>query len=73
MRTIAEEEAPLGEIIRSAVEHMGSYKPTFSRDRLAKLFVVGLLIALAYFLLAERNPQTLSIIIKPCGDTTTGI
>ena len=63
----------MGEIIRSAVEHMGSYKPIFSRDRLAKLFVTGLLIALAYFLLAERNPQTLSIIIKPCGDTTTGI
>jgi len=60
----------LGETIRSAMQHMDSYKPSFSRTGLVKLFASALLLALAYWLAFGQRPQTFSITIKPCGEVT---
>jgi hypothetical protein len=62
------------EINRSGVESIYLNKPVVSRILVVRMFIFALFLASAYFILiAYQQQQTLSIVIRPCGNDSSGV
>ena len=64
----------MGEIIKSGVESIYFNKPVVSRRLVVRMFLFALFLASAYFILiAHQQKQTFSIVIRPCGNDSSGV
>lgn len=62
----------MGEINKSGVESIYLNKPVVNRKLVVRMFVCALFLASAYFI-AHQQQQTLSIVIRPCGNDSSGV
>ena len=64
----------MSEINKSGVESIYLNKPVVSRILVVRMFIFALLLAFAYFIfIAYQQQQTLSIVIRPCGNDSRGV
>ena len=64
----------MGEINKSGVESIYLNKPVVSRGLVVRMFIFALFLASAYFIInALQQPATLSIVIRPCENGSSGV
>jgi hypothetical protein len=65
----------VGEINKSGVESIYFIKPVVSRRLVVNTLVFALFMAAAAYLIliAHQQQQTLSIVIRPCGNDSSGM
>ena len=64
----------MGEINKSGVESIYLNKPVVNRKLVVRMFIFALFLASACFILiALQQQQTLSIVIRPCGNDSRGV
>lgn len=64
----------MGEIDKSGVESIYLNNPVVSRRLVVRMFIFALFVASAYVIfIAHQQQQTLSIVIRPCGNDSRGV
>lgn len=67
-------EASLSPIHKLDAKSISLNKPIGNRRLVFIMFIFTLLIASAYFILfAHQQQQTLSIVVRPCGNDSSGV